>query len=66
MKLLKKINVFSNGSFCFCYTLETSSNNNKLVFFRKVDDKNFALNQKKVTSNIDSKYSLYYKKKYLK
>jgi hypothetical protein len=66
MKLFKKINICSNGSLYFCYKVETSVSKNKPVFFQKIDDKIFALNQKKAPTSIDSRHSLSYKKKYLK
>jgi len=66
MKLFKKVNISSNGSFYFCYKVETSASKDKSIFFQKIDDKNFVLNQKKAPSSIDSKHSLSYKKKYLK
>lgn len=65
MKVFKNINVSSNGSFYFCYSVETSLNN-RLVSFQKQDDKNFVLNQKKYKKSTESKHSSYYKKKYLK
>lgn len=65
MKIFKSINVSSNGSFYFSYNLETPLNN-KFVVFQKQDDKNFVLNQKKHKKTIESKYSSYSKKKYLK
>lgn len=65
MKAFKNINISSDGSFYFSYNLEVSLNN-KFVNFQKQDDKNFALNQKKRKKIVESKYSSYYKKKYLK
>lgn len=65
MKIFKNINVSSNGSFYFCYNIETSLNN-KLISFQKQDDKKFVLNQKKYQKSLDSKYSSSNKKKYLK
>jgi len=65
MKSFKNINISSNGSFYFCHSAETAAIN-KLVIFQKQDDKNFNFNQKKVKSNVESKHSSYYKKKYLK
>lgn len=66
MKIVKNINISSNGSLHFYYGLKTSLNNNKLISFKKQDDKNFILNQKEQKKNIESKHSFYYKKKYLK
>ena len=65
MKTFKSINVASNGSLYFCYNAELSGLN-KSINFQKQDEKNFNFNQKKVKSNIDSKQSSYYKKRYLK
>lgn len=65
MKIFKTINVSSDGSFYFSYNIEVALNN-KFVHFQKQDDKNFAFNQKKRKKVIDSKYSSYSKKKYLK
>jgi hypothetical protein len=65
MKRFKNIIVFSNGSFHFCHNPEILTGN-KSVVFKRQDDKNFSFNQKKVKYIIDSKYSLSYKKKYLK
>lgn len=65
MKIFKNINVSSDGSFYFSYDLEASLSG-KFVNFQKQDDKNFAFNQKKQKKLIESKYSSYYKKKYLK
>ena len=65
MKLFKKISIASNGTINFGYKIGSSSNKNKLNSVHKTDDKNFSLNQKKVTSSLDSKHSLYYKRKYL-
>ncbi len=65
MKTFRTIIVFSDGSFYFSSELETGLTN-KLVVFQKHDDKNFILNQKKDKKNVESKYSSFYKKKYLK
>lgn len=65
MKNFKNINISSDGSLHFCYRVE-SALNNKVINFQKQDDKNFALNQKKRKKTVESKYSSYYKKKYLK
>lgn len=65
MKTFKNINIASNGSLYFCYNAGLSGSN-KFVNFQKQDEKNFNFNQKKVKSNIDSKQSSYYKKRYLK
>ena len=65
MKIIKVIRVFSDGSYSFALTGETSLTN-KLVIFQKQDDRNFSFNQKEGQVVIDSKQSSYYKKKYLK
>jgi len=65
MKTFKNINIASNGSIYFCYNAELSGSTNP-INFQKQDEKNFNFNQKKVKSNIDSKQSSYYKKRYLK
>jgi hypothetical protein len=36
----------------------------KTILFQKYEDKIFKFNQKKITSNIDSKYALSYKKSF--
>jgi hypothetical protein len=65
MKILKNIIISSDGS---CYFLNSGevSLSNKLVGFKKQDDKNFCFNQKEKQAVMDSKQSSYYKKKYLK
>lgn len=65
MKTFKNINIASNGSLYFCYNSELAYPTNP-ISFQNQDEKNFNFNQKKVKSNIDSKQSSYYKKKYLK
>lgn len=65
MKIFKIIRVSSDGSFSFSSTGETSLTN-KLVIFKKQDDRNFSFNKKKDQVLIDLKQSSYYKKKYLK
>ena len=65
MKIFKIITVFSDGSYSFSLTGDTSLTN-KLVIFQKQDDRNSSFNQKKGQVTIDSKQSSYYKKKYLK
>lgn len=65
MKSFKTIIISSDGSLYFSSNIEASLTN-KLVNFQKQDDKNFVLNQKKHNTNVESKYSPYYKKKYLK
>lgn len=46
MKIFKSINVSSDGSIYFSYSVETALDN-KIVNFQKQDDKSFSLNQKK-------------------
>ena len=65
MKTFKNIHISSNGSLYFYYNAEILYPN-KSVTFQKQDEKNFNFNQKKAKSNIDSKQSSYYKKRYLK
>jgi len=65
MKILKNIVISSDGS-CYFFNSGEVSLSNKLVSFKKQDDKNFSFNQKKKQAVIDSKQSSYYKKKYLK
>ena len=65
MKLLKTINIFSDGSFNFCYqpiNLIKKNNRNK---FQETDYKNFALNQKITTKLATFKKSFSYKNKYI-
>ena len=64
MKILKNIIISSDGSYYFSNLGEVSLN--KLVTFKKQDEKNFSFNQKKKQAAIDSKQSSYHKKKYLK
>jgi hypothetical protein len=65
MKILKNIVVSSDGS-CYFFNSGEVSLSNKLVSFKKQDDKNFHFNQKKKQAVVDSKQSSYHKKKYLK
>lgn len=65
MKTFKNIHISSNGSLYFCYNAEMLHPNEPITFLKQ-DEKNFNFNQKKVKSNVDSKQSSYYKKKYLK
>ena len=64
MKILKNIIISSDGSCYFSNLGEVSLN--KLVTFKKQDEKNFSFNQKKKKAVVDSKQSSYHKKKYLK
>ena len=65
MKVFRNIVISSDGS---CYLLNSGevSLSNKLVNFKKQDEKNSSFNQKKKQAIVDSKQSSYYKKKYLK
>ena len=65
MRILKNIVISSDGSYYFSNTGEVSLSN-KLVTFKKQDEKNFSFNQKKKRAVVDSKQSSYHKKKYLK
>lgn len=65
IKTLRNIVISSDGSFYFSSTIELALTN-KLIIFRKHDDKNFVLNQKKDRKVIESRRSSFYKKKYLK
>jgi len=65
MKILKNIIISSDGSYYFLNSGEVSLSN-KLVTFKKQDEKNFSFNQKKKQAVVDSKQSSYHKKKYLK
>ena len=65
MKFFKSISVSSNGSLYFCYKTETFLDG-KFINIQKRDDKNFNFNQKKSVDKIESRYSFYYKKRYLK
>lgn len=65
MKVFKNIKISSDGSFYF-FNSGKITLSNKLVSFKKQDDKNFRFNQKKKQAMVDSKQSSYYKKKYLK
>ena len=65
MKILKNTIISSDGSYYFLNSGEVSLSN-KLVTFKKQDEKNFSFNQKKKQAVVDSKQSSYHKKKYLK
>ena len=64
MKFFKKINVSSDGSLYFNNKSEIL-NKNSFVLFKKNDDKNFGLYQKKLNKVTSSKQSLIYKSKFL-
>jgi len=61
MKSFKYISVSSNGSLSLKYNLLKIKNN---IIFNKKDDKNFILNQKKITDKNKFSNSSNYKKKY--
>lgn len=63
MKAFKSIQVFSNGSLNIQFNSIKKSNK---PIFKKIDDKNFKLNQKKMTSYNTFFQSINYKKKYNK
>ena len=63
MKTFKSVQVFSNGSLNI--QLSSIKKSNKPIF-KKTDDKNFKLNQKKITSHNTFFQSINYKKKYNK
>ena len=63
MKAFKNIQVFSNGSLNIQFNSIKKSNK---PIFKKIDDKNFKLNQKKMTSHKTFFQSINYKKKYSK
>jgi len=65
MKIFRSIIISSDGSFYFLSSGEVSLSN-KLISFKKQDERNFSFNQKKKQTIVDSKQSSYYKKKYLK
>ena len=65
MRILKNIIISSDGS-CYFFNSGEISVPNKLVTFKKQDEKNFSFNQKKKRAVVDSKQSSYHKKKYLK
>ena len=65
MKILKNIIISSDGS-CYFFNSGEISLSNKLVTFKKQDEKNFSFNQKKKQAVVDSKQSSSHKKKYLK
>ena len=63
MKAFNSIQVFSNGSLNIQFNSIKKSNK---PIFKKIDDKNFKLNQKKMTSYNTFFQSINYKKKYNK
>ena len=62
MKLFKRVNISSDGSFYFHYSLLKSKTNN---IFKKNDDKNFKLNQKKINKKTNFQQFVNYKRKYM-
>ena len=66
MKLLKIIQISSNGSLHFHYDIKDSFKKINRNSLKKNDDKNFKLNQKKIHSSyLFGKKQLSYKKKYV-
>ena len=63
MKKIKKIFVFSDGSYYSDYCVETSIKFST-VDFHKIDYKNSSLYNNKISKNLISKYSKEYKKKF--
>jgi hypothetical protein len=63
MKAFKSVHVFSNGSFTVQFNSTKKSNK---PIFKKIDDKNFKFNQKKINNNNAFLQSTNYKKKYNK
>ena len=66
MKLLKIINISSNGSYYFNYRPISLIKKNNRNIFLKYDDKNFVLNRKRKINSNTFKQSLNYKRKYIK
>lgn len=64
MKSFKSINISSDGSLYVSFQNSVEQNFEQIIF-KKKDDKNFNLNQKINKYNMDSKQSIFYKKKYL-
>ena len=63
MKSFKSVHIFSNGSFNIQFNSTKKSNK---PIFKKIDDKNFKFNQKKITQHNTFLQSINYKKKYNK
>jgi hypothetical protein len=63
MKSFKSLHVFSNGSCYIQFNLIKKSNK---PIFKKIDDKNFKFNQKKIVNKNPVLPSINYKKKYNK
>jgi hypothetical protein len=63
MKSFKSVHVFSNGSFNIQFNSIKKSNK---PVFKKIDDKNFKFNQKKIANHNVFSQSINYKKKYNK
>ena len=64
MKLLKSINISSDGSCYFRYQPVNLIKKNNRNVFQEIDDKNFKLNKKTTTSSTTFKKSFNYKNKY--
>ena len=65
MKSFKSINISSDGSLYVSFQNSVEQNFEQIIF-KKKDDKNFNLNQKINKYNMDSKQSIFYKKKIFK
>jgi len=57
MKILKNIIISSDGS-CYFFNSGEVSLSNKLVSFKKQDDKNFSFNQKEKQAVVDLKHKV--------
>ena len=65
MKILKIINISSDGSIYFSYHPKNLIKKNNKNIFQKNDDKNFILNKKKTTQFSSFEKSSSYKNKYI-
>ena len=65
MKLFKIVNIASDGSISFSYNSK-NSDLDKSIFYLKHDERNFMFNQKKIKASVESEYSSYHKRRYLK
>jgi hypothetical protein len=63
MKLIKKLNIHSDGTLQYTYNSKFFVKT-KLVVFQKFDSKNFFLNKKNLKNLSDYKQLSNYKKKY--
>ena len=64
MKLVKTVNISSDGSLHFHYEPITLIKKNNRIIFQEMDDKNFILNKKKATKLNVFRKSFNYKNKY--